>query len=488
MASAHSNEARRLTVASLIFLLPAVASRLGSVVLLPLYTHAMPASEYGIVGLATTVTGILSTVLNLGLTSSFARLHFDIADIEERKRFSGTVVALQAASAAIGAIGFFALTTRVQLASLESLPVWPHMALISLSSALQCFSNFGVGLLVIREETARAAKLSTAITISNLALTALFVVVLRRGAQGQLEAQALAGLLQVIFTARVILPHVTWTFSRAHADLALRFGIPLLPHMLSTWALAASDRLVLEPYVSTAELGRYSLGYAIAAVAGLMFGALGQALFPILQRNMAEANNAAVREVGNHCVFITAITSLAVASLAREALILLTPEEYWGASTFVGWVVLGFAAQAIGRLWSQSSFTAKKTVLITTSTLIGACLNIGLNVAFIPKYGAKVAAITTAIGYGAATVAHAYFGQRAHHIDWHYSSWMRITAAAFIAYGCGTFAEKLPLPACIAVKALLCAIVFPLLVIASGAISKGSLVAAFRPRAARSEK
>ena len=56
--------------------------------------------------------------------------------------------------------------------------------------------------------------------------------------------------------------HVKWKYIRD----ALDYGLPLVPHALAGWALLASDRLILEHYVSLTELGLYNFGYKLGMV------------------------------------------------------------------------------------------------------------------------------------------------------------------------------------------------------------------------------
>lgn len=464
-------EIRGLTIASLLYLLPPLVSRGLSVLLLPIYTRAMPPEEYGIVGLASVVGTVVTLVLALGLTSAVGRLHYHFADEEERSRFYGTAILLQVGWALVG-------TTALWIAGVAgwldgvfvSMRFRPHLELLLLGSFFAVFPNLGLTMLVMRERTRAASIFSIATSLVQVALSVLFVVGLRRGAVGQLEANVLATMVQTAITAWVARSYTRLSFSREHARQALLFGVPLVPHMVSNWALAASDRWVLERFVDGAELGRYSLGYTIGSVAGMLYNAVGQAVYPVVNRKLTAGEEPEVPPLGTYSTLLVIGCGLPLALFAPEAVALLTPDAYHGTGEIVPWVVLSLAFQHLYRLWSLGTFFAKKTGWIPVVTAVAAALQIGLNLLLVPRYGIMAAAVNTAVSYGALAVMHGVLAQVTRPIAWEYAQWAKLFV---IGIGCFLLGNALAGPSigrAIALKAAIGFVLFPVLLLVTRAV------------------
>jgi O-antigen/teichoic acid export membrane protein len=474
-------EVRVLTTASALYLLPPLVSRGLSVLLLPVYTRAMPPEEYGIVGVASVVGTVITTVLALGLTSAVGRLHWEFRNEDERSRFYGTAILLQLGWALAGTVVVWVVGLAGGLDRLfVSMRFRPHLELVLLSSFFAVFPNLGLTMLMMRERTRAASLYSVATSLVQLVSSIVFVVVLRRGAVGQLEANVLASIVQTGISAWVVRSYTRLSFSFDYARRALAFGVPLVPHMVSNWALAVSDRWVLERFVDGAELGRYTVGYTIGSVGGMLYTAIAQALYPIVNRKLSAGEERDVPPLGTYSLLLVVACGLPLALFAHEALTLLTPAEYHGASEVVPWVVLGFVFQHLYRLWSHGTFFAKKTAWIPVVTIVAAALNLGLNLLTVPRFGILAAAVNTAGGYGALALLQGVLAQMTRPIAWEYGQWVRLLAIGAGCFVLGVAGAPASLGGAIVVKTILVLVIFPALLLLTGAIRADQVRRALR--------
>src|SRR5205823_5209770 len=90
-------------------------------------------------------------------------------------------------------------------------------------------------------------------------------------AQITMTSIAIALLFRNWFTA-----HLSWR----HVGSALVFGLPLVPHLLSAWALTFVDRIMLEHFVPLRDVGFYNLGYNFGMGMLVLVTSINQAYQP----------------------------------------------------------------------------------------------------------------------------------------------------------------------------------------------------------------
>jgi O-antigen/teichoic acid export membrane protein len=132
------------------------------------------------------------------------------------------------------------------------------------------------------------SRLYVAITLARftatLALSILFVVVLRWGVRGALEANAASAIAVLILLLPEYALAIRGRLSRTLLREMLAFGVPFFPVILSAWFIEASDRYLLGIYRSHAEVGWYVLGYKVAQVMQISLAAFSMGWAPLRYR------------------------------------------------------------------------------------------------------------------------------------------------------------------------------------------------------------
>jgi O-antigen/teichoic acid export membrane protein len=227
-------------------------------------------------------------------------------------------------------------------------------------------------------------------------------VILRGGLEGWLLAGLLASGVQLIAGLVVLGHRWTRTFEPALLWGALVFGLPLVPHALSHWALALSDRTVLGAYVSQSQIGIYNLAYQLAMPIGVLAVAMNQGIMPIY----AEATHDEVRrrELGglaSRQFLLTCLLGMTVALLGPPTIRLVMPADFFPAAGLLPWIAAGYVFFGLYFLpMNAVSVMAGKTRWVWTSTVVAGATNIALNLATVPTFGTAAAAVNTAIAYG----------------------------------------------------------------------------------------
>ncbi|HEX3051812.1 MAG TPA: oligosaccharide flippase family protein, partial [Aggregatilineaceae bacterium] len=258
--------------------------------LLPLYTAYLSEADYGILSIALAASAVLEVVYGLAMRGAVGRLYFDQRDERHIGSFIGTLATF---------LTGYGITLTILLLLIGPV-VWPLLGLaevdfspfIVLVLLIVPLNNLGLSVILplyyVRGQAVRYAAYSLLGFVLVTAGTILFVVGLGQGAAGALWGRLLAAV--------VLLPPTIWILARNSQSVlyweqlrpALWFSLPLVPHLISTWALNFSDRLILANYVSLDRVGVYAVGYQFGLVISVLIAAINNAWTPWYFRAHAE--------------------------------------------------------------------------------------------------------------------------------------------------------------------------------------------------------
>jgi O-antigen/teichoic acid export membrane protein len=447
---------------ALLYLVPSLLMRGISFLLTPLYTRAMAPADFAVVAVSNSLVAVLGIVLGLALYGCVPRLFFEYEE-RAKRAFFGTLLAtsLVVPLAIVGVLHL--LGARGHLEMFETLHFDPHLKLVLWTSLTAVFMPLPISVYTTREEPGKVAALSMFSALSQLILSVLFVAVWRQGAVGVLRANLVSGALTGGVSIVLMLRLSTIDPRLPGLRSALAFSLPLVPHLVANWALGISDRLVLDHYVPAADVGRYSLGYVFGLIVALIASSVGNALGPMANRQLKDEKLAAnVPPLGTYALAFIVACALGIALTSPEIIALIAPASYASAAAVVPWVVLGAVFQGGYFVLSTGTWFSMKTKLVPVITAVSACLNVGLNLLFVPRYGVMAAAISTAVSYLASALLHGVLAHKLHPIRWEYGRWARLLGVGLACYFVGVIIPASGPVLALASKGLVVVILFPL--------------------------
>lgn len=184
------------------------------------------------------------------------------------------------------------------------------------------------------------------------------------------------------------------------------FNLPLIPHYLSSILLSSSDRVMIQKISGENDAGLYTVSYSYASLALIVFGALNNAYNPLSMKAIKDKNYKKLASSTHIIVLMSVLFSLLMMLLAPEGMLLLGGKSYVSVSRIIPITIAGIFFSSFYFVFSNIEFVYEKTKWIFPITMVGALLNIGLNLWLIPIYGFYVAAYTTFIGYWVIAIAH----------------------------------------------------------------------------------
>ena len=183
------------------------------------------------------------------------------------------------------------------------------------------------------------------------------------------------------------------------------YGMPLMGNMLTTSVLNKSDIYIITFILSEAAAGIYQTNYSLIATAfTLLSASIMRGSYPTIVRTWSEGDKALTeRLVGEAVRFYLLVAVPAVAGIASVSDVVaraLFEADYFEGNTIMFWVALGMMFLGLTeysiKFWELNA----NTKAIFRRSLIGGCVNVGLNLIFVKVFNSYyVAAVTTFIGF-----------------------------------------------------------------------------------------
>jgi O-antigen/teichoic acid export membrane protein len=260
--------------------------------LIPIYTRVLTPDDYGIVGLTLAIGGLLGILLALGVRSAVARYYFEYR--HDPKQL-GAYITTNFLFIVIF-IGGLVFCLSVwgeplwQRVTSGQVPFKPYVQLMLWSTYAGLVIDLPMRLYQTQQKARHYITGQLATFFLTVGATILFVVVLRMGARGQLLGGLVGnGIVAVILSYLLLRKWFVPQLRREYLKVSLIFGLPLVPHLLSSWAMAAADRLILERFVPLDELGLYTLAYSLGMIMNVLVSSINKAWAPyyydLMQRN-----------------------------------------------------------------------------------------------------------------------------------------------------------------------------------------------------------
>lgn len=361
--------------------------------LIPIYTKALPPSEYGILSLCYLFIALLILIFSLGLNDAFFK--FFTKDKKERESVS-TLTLFRLIYATPLLFAFILISKPISFLLLRrEYPLYIFLSLIIIYT--EDFSNFFTLILRAEEKSVVFVVINSIRFLLNMVLNIFFVVKVRLGVLGILLGDLISLIILLLMTIPYIYRFFEFKFDRQLLRGMLIYGLPLLPLLLFMMLLDFSDRYIINFFWGNALAGIYSLGYQFGTIIQLFIYGFRFAWAPFFFKNPEE------KEIFSRVSLLFLRIGLfiwcGVVYFINEIFRLFVDKNYHDATSIVPIVGLGYVFYGIQQIFVTPFFIHSKTINITIISTIGFLTNLFLNLIFIPKYGMIAAAFTTLFSF-----------------------------------------------------------------------------------------
>jgi len=373
-----------------------------SFILLPIYTSFISVGEYGVISAMLVFNAFLTILVTLNIERSIFRLYYDYETAAQKQEFLGTVfISILCFSTIITGVMF--LTKDYVTLIYKSIDFYPYFVISILTAYIGIFGSVVRILLQVLQNAKLFVILGIVQFIVSSSFILLFVVYYKEGAHGYLKGGLYGNLIMLPFFIKLLISHVKFKFNTSIFINTLKYSLPILPTFLSAQIIDLSDRIFIENYLSSMDLGVYSLGYTIAGVVVVITEAFKKSYDPFFHK-IASLNNKekAIKILTNTnevYYIITIFICFSISLVSKEMILWFFPKPYCAAYKIVPIISLAYAVSKISGLINLSFYQEKKTLKLMELSIYAAILNILLNILLIPFYGYYGAALATLITF-----------------------------------------------------------------------------------------
>jgi PST family polysaccharide transporter len=190
-------------------------------------------------------------------------------------------------------------------------------------------------------------------------------------------------------------------FNSPLAKKLIRGGLVITLTTVAYTIYLRIDQVMLHRMASDAVLGQYAAAVRISELFEALPAAFGSSLFPLLVVSIADSTRFRRHlDLGYRYMILASVAlSIAFCTGARPVLGLLYGAKYAAAAPLLAILIWSEVAIFFGSTLANAMLAAGLQKIVLWPTIIGAIVNIGLNLYMIPRYGAWGASWATVIAY-----------------------------------------------------------------------------------------
>jgi O-antigen/teichoic acid export membrane protein len=409
-----------------------------ALVTLPLYTHALSRSDFGVAETLLTFIILASILLRLGLGEAFVRFYFRTPP-RERNRLARTTSAT-----VLLATTLVALLALLLAGPLSSLVLgFADAGLMRIAVlGLWAFTNLEVAYALLRvDERRRIYVVASLCNVAlSVALTVTLVVVLDQGARGYLAGNYVASAVVLLGLWWTLRGRIGLRLERSLGPL-LRFGLPTVPADATVFALNVVDRAYLLRAQSAAAAGLFALSVKLATAVILAVRGF-QLAWPPLAYSITDDRDAGrfYAAVTTWYVVSTGFVVAGLTLLGRWVVRLLAAPEYFEAHEALPWVALGWAMYGLFLVLVTIGGRVGVTTRTFPAALAGVVVNVVALVVLVEPLGIAGAGIALVAAYAVMLVVLHLLTRRLFSVPF---EWRRLVHAVVLLAGIGVAGELL---------------------------------------------
>lgn len=369
--------------------------------ILPILSHYLLPSDYGIVANFGVLTSILGLMISCSIDGAIA-VNYHQMGVQKIKVyiFNAFLIAFFLFLIVLSMVVVF----NEHIFQYFQVP-YDYQIISVVSSFFGLFITINLVLWRLEEEPIYFGIYNISSTVLNILLSLFFVVALKQGWQGRVNGIAIAtclyGLLSLYFLLRR--GYLTFQFDMFFFKSVLIFGIPLIPHSLSFWLRSGVDRMIITNFYGSEAVGLYATGFQFGTLVSFLVGAFNNAFSPYLYKSLSITDT---KEQGIIKIKLVKLTyRIMIGLLLCGGIFILLSKfiityvfstRYIQAIEYINWAILGQIFQGFYILFVNYIFFVKKTkylALITFSCSLAQVVICYFLVKYIGPLGAAYSSV-----------------------------------------------------------------------------------------------
>lgn len=410
-----------------IYTIPSILSRGISLLLLPVYTRVLSPAEYGIFDLLIVFATLVNLTIALEVSQGLARFYGAARSTEEKRDYASSAL-------------WFTVLIYALFVGLMLLPGFQREIMSFAGDITNRTYRFGVvfvafnGVFLLLQNQFRwelrpieYAISSGLLVVSTVLLVILLTVVVDYGLDGVVIAKATSAAVAIFFCST----RLVWSFKPAisliHLKRMIAFSLPLVPSGLAVFVGTYIDRIMLGSRLSIEAVGVYGVGFRVASIATFALVGFQASLTPLIYTHHEKPGTPRdIARVFDIFILASVAMFLLLVLFSNEIVSVIAAPSFIDAAKVIPFLVPSVLFTGM-YIFAPGLAIAKKTYLILIINVVGALLNIALNVILISVVGIVGAAIATFVAHVILFMLYVVISQPEYYIPYNWGLFFTVT-------------------------------------------------------------
>jgi O-antigen/teichoic acid export membrane protein len=390
------SQLRKFLGPAAIYALTTVLSSAIPFAMLPVMTRHLSPDAYGMVTAFMLAMSILGALTGLSVHGAVSIRYFQ-QDRYDLPRYVGACLLILGGTSLGAAAGVALLGPLFE--QYTGLRVDWLVAAV-LASAAQFVIQIQLTLWQSAGQPLRFGALRICQTLTDALVTLGLVVGLGWAWEGRLTGIVLGCFLTAVVAMAMMLwqRHVRFVGARAYVGDALRYGTPLVAHVLGGLLITAGDKIIVGSMLSLADLGQYAVAAQVAMILTVVFDAVFKAFHPwVIANSLKPERRVQVVRATYRLLAATTLVGVAFYVIAMVGFELFVGSRYAAGRDLL--LPLTLAAMLRCGYFSTAIFIniADKNRYLAANSLMSGALGLAAAAALTPVIGVKGAAFGVVI-------------------------------------------------------------------------------------------
>lgn len=386
------NKNKKLIKNTFIYFIGTILSKIMVFLMLPIYTSKLTTYEFGYIDLITTILSVLVPILTICMFDAIYR--FILENNDEKESYITVGILVLFIGSIIAIIGYLILNYFYDIK-------YGILILLSL------ISNLMIGLW---QSIARACKRNIVFSISGvintvilMSMNILLILKLNFNGDALLISTMLANIVSIIFIEIKIKVMCKFNFKYFDKKILMdlmKYSIPLVPNTINWWIMSLSDRTIISKFMGVSYNGIYAVANKFPSIINIfnsVFYMSWQDVYLNDYKNLD--SDKYYNNMFNKYIKAQIYLTLVLILITKLAVMILLGKDYQSAYLYIPYLYIAGVFNSLSGFIGTIYQAHKNTKAITYTSILGAILNIIINVIFIPKIGLYAAALSTMISF-----------------------------------------------------------------------------------------
>lgn len=362
---------------------------------LPIFTRWMTTSEYGIMSVYISFTGILAVIFSFGIRGAISRYYYE-ANNDFFSFLSSNLWFVFITSLVFTILVFI---FKEEIYSFLNIP-YSLIFIAIIVTIPQVIIQFYQAYLTAAKKSRRVAYMNI---IYGLVSTILAVLIMYNMDNelyyAKAYSQLIGGILIMGISIWYLKDHIKLNINKLHLKYSIVFGLPIVLHLLSQDLLNTFDQVIINQLLGSNEAGLYSVAYKIGMIQSIISLGTLKSWTPIFYEKLNENDINDINKLAGKYSYILGLIATMLILFSKELFLIFADNKFEEAITLIPIIIVSYYFFFLYTIYVNYAFYKKRTKLIALFTVIVGCINIILNYILIPKLGFIAAAWTTLISY-----------------------------------------------------------------------------------------